>query len=138
MNRREIRTLLAKMRDQPPTQKTFHRLSGLGVPPVDKLRFVWPSLLIHRGRSGGTAIQNKWTRIRSSRPYIALVVMCWSLRHVRSTEEPCRPHGGAAGRVRPRDIFAASRTSPRSEVERWRELPDGAIEFTMRRLRTAD
>jgi hypothetical protein len=61
------------MRDQPPTQKTFHRLSGLGVPPVDKLRFVWPSLLIHRGRSGGTAIQNKWTRIRSSRPYVALV-----------------------------------------------------------------
>jgi hypothetical protein len=25
-----------------------------------------------------------------------------------------------------------------SEVERWRETPDGAIEFTMRRLRTAD
>jgi hypothetical protein len=25
-----------------------------------------------------------------------------------------------------------------SEVERWRELPDGEIEFTMRRLRTAD
>jgi hypothetical protein len=25
-----------------------------------------------------------------------------------------------------------------SEVERWRELPDGAIEFTMCRLRTAD
>jgi hypothetical protein len=25
-----------------------------------------------------------------------------------------------------------------SEVEDWRELPDGAIEFTMRRLRTAD
>lgn len=25
-----------------------------------------------------------------------------------------------------------------TEVERWRELPDGAIEFTMRRLRTAD
>jgi hypothetical protein len=25
-----------------------------------------------------------------------------------------------------------------SEVERWRELPDGAIEFTMRGLRTAD
>ncbi len=25
-----------------------------------------------------------------------------------------------------------------SEVERWREMPDGAIEFTMRRLRTAD
>ena len=25
-----------------------------------------------------------------------------------------------------------------SEVERWRELPDGDIEFTMRRLRTAD
>jgi hypothetical protein len=25
-----------------------------------------------------------------------------------------------------------------SEVERWRELPNGAIEFTMRRLRTAD
>lgn len=25
-----------------------------------------------------------------------------------------------------------------SEVEAWRELPDGEIEFTMRRLRTAD
>jgi hypothetical protein len=25
-----------------------------------------------------------------------------------------------------------------SEVERWRELPGGDIEFTMRRLRTAD
>lgn len=25
-----------------------------------------------------------------------------------------------------------------SEVERWRELPGGAIEFTMRRQRTAD
>jgi hypothetical protein len=25
-----------------------------------------------------------------------------------------------------------------TEVEWWRELPDGAIEFTMRRLRTAD
>lgn len=25
-----------------------------------------------------------------------------------------------------------------SEVERWRELPNGSIEFTMRRLRTAD
>ena len=25
-----------------------------------------------------------------------------------------------------------------SAVEHWRELPDGAIEFTMRRLRTAD
>jgi len=25
-----------------------------------------------------------------------------------------------------------------SKVERWRELPDGAIEFTMRRLRSAD
>jgi len=25
-----------------------------------------------------------------------------------------------------------------SEVEAWRVLPDGAIEFTMRRLRTAD
>jgi hypothetical protein len=25
-----------------------------------------------------------------------------------------------------------------TEVERWRELPSGAIEFTMRRLRTAD
>jgi hypothetical protein len=25
-----------------------------------------------------------------------------------------------------------------TEVEAWRELPDGEIEFTMRRLRTAD
>jgi hypothetical protein len=53
MDRREIRTLLAEMRDQPPTQKPFHRLSRLGIPPVYELRFVRPSLLIHgRGAAG--------------------------------------------------------------------------------------
>ena len=81
--------------------------------------------------------------------------MCWSLRHVLSTEGPCRPHGRprTAGRVCPGDVFPAreqarakAKAFPKSypkagymsEVERWRELPDGAIEFTMRRLRTAD
>jgi hypothetical protein len=32
----------------------------------------------------------------------------------------------------------ATRAAYMSEVENWRELPDGVIEFTMRRLRTAD
>jgi hypothetical protein len=35
------------VRDKPPTQMTFDRPSRLRVPPVDKLWFVWSSLLIH-------------------------------------------------------------------------------------------
>jgi hypothetical protein len=60
---------------------------------------------------------------------------------------------GSARRLCPGDVLASTGTGARqgkgllrsypkaadmSEVERWRELPDGAIEFTMRRLRTAD
>jgi hypothetical protein len=79
--------------------------------------------------------------------------MCRSLRHVLSTEGPRRPDGGprTARRVRPGNVFPARdqarakakaflKSYPKaaymSEVERWRELPDGAIEFTMHRLRT--
>jgi hypothetical protein len=81
--------------------------------------------------------------------------MCWSLRHVLSTEGPCRK---MAAREQPdgcvRETFSLPREQARakakafltsypkaaymSEVERWRELPGGTIEFTMRRLRTAD
>jgi hypothetical protein len=81
--------------------------------------------------------------------------MCWSLRHVFTTKGPRRPDGGRGqpdGYVRetfslPREQARAKakaflRSYPKaaymSEVERWRELPDGAIEFTVRRLRTAD
>jgi hypothetical protein len=49
MDRREIRPLLAEMRDQPPDRSPSTGSPALGVPPVDKLRFVWPSLLIHAG-----------------------------------------------------------------------------------------
>jgi hypothetical protein len=47
MDWREFRTFLAEVRDQAPTQKPFHRPSRLGIPPVDKLRFVRSSLLVH-------------------------------------------------------------------------------------------
>jgi len=33
---------------------------------------------------------------------------------------------------------AAAEAAYMSEVEKWRELPDGSIEFTVRRLPTAD
>jgi len=77
--------------------------------------------------------------------------------HVLPTERPCRPHGAAGRNALDgflRETFSLPREQARakakaflkaypkaaymSEVERWRELPDGAIEFTMRRLRTAD
>ena len=47
MDRREIRTLPAEMRNQSPPQMALHRRPGLGIPAVNKLRFVRPSLLIH-------------------------------------------------------------------------------------------
>jgi hypothetical protein len=42
-------------------------------------------------------------------------------------------------RARARDYFDRyPKAGYMSVVESWRELPDGAIEFTMRRLRSAD
>ena len=42
-------------------------------------------------------------------------------------------------RVRARDFLSRyPKAGYMSAVESWRELPDGAIEFTMRRLRSAD
>jgi hypothetical protein len=42
-------------------------------------------------------------------------------------------------RARARDYFARyPKAGYMSIVESWRELPDGTIEFTMRRLRSAD
>jgi hypothetical protein len=42
-------------------------------------------------------------------------------------------------RAQARDYFARyPKAGYMSIVESWRELPDGAIEFTMRRLRSAD
>jgi|GEM_PF-793301 hypothetical protein len=81
--------------------------------------------------------------------------MCWSLRQVLSTEDLA---DRMAGRGQPdgyvRETFSLPREQARarakaflrsypkaaymSEGEWWRELRDGAIEFKMRRLRTAD
>lgn len=42
-------------------------------------------------------------------------------------------------RVKARDFFSRfPKAGYMSEVESWRELPGGEIEFTMRRLRSAD
>lgn len=44
-----------------------------------------------------------------------------------------------AARTRARDFFSRyPKEAYMSSVEHWRELPDGAIEFTMRRLASAD
>jgi hypothetical protein len=44
-----------------------------------------------------------------------------------------------AARARAREFLDAYPAAGyMSKVERWRELPDGQIEFTMRRLRSAD
>lgn len=44
-----------------------------------------------------------------------------------------------AARTRARDFLSRyPKEAYMSSVEHWRELPDGAIEFTMRRLATAD
>lgn len=44
-----------------------------------------------------------------------------------------------AARSRARDFLTRyPKEAYMSSVERWRELPDGAIEFTMRRLASAD
>ena len=44
-----------------------------------------------------------------------------------------------AARMRARDFLKRyPKEAYMSSVERWRELPDGAIEFTMRRLSSAD
>jgi len=45
----------------------------------------------------------------------------------------------AAARTTAQDFFTRfPKAAYMSEVENWRELPGGAIEFTMRRLRSAD
>ena len=49
-----------------PTQKPFHRPSRLGIPPVDKLRFVRSSLLVHER----IATAESQERISSRQSYI--------------------------------------------------------------------
>src|ERR1700676_1571558 len=56
MDRREIRPGLAEVRNQTPAQKPFDRLTRIGVPPVDELRFVGCALSTHWGaRCGAVA-----------------------------------------------------------------------------------
>jgi hypothetical protein len=44
-----------------------------------------------------------------------------------------------AARAKARELFARyPKAAYMTEIESWRELPDGEIEFTMRRLPTAD
>src|ERR1700722_17870229 len=100
--------------------------------------------------------RSRRTRIRSGRTYIyPRSLFVWS------SDMSFRPRDLAdrmAGRGQPdgyvRETFSLPREQARakakaflrsypkaaymSEGERWGELPDGAIEFTMRRLRTAD
>jgi hypothetical protein len=136
-----------------PSVEAFDPLTRLGVPTVDELRCVGSALSIHWWTRCGTAIEAEGLGFVPDEFFV--VVVCLELRHVLSPEGPRRLHGRPwqSGRIRPGDVFASSGTGPRqgeclpeivsegcllSEVERWRELPDGAIESTMRWLRTAD
>jgi hypothetical protein len=152
VDRREVRTLLAEVRDQTPAQKPFHRPARLGVPPVDELRLAGSASSIHRGY----ALRNRSrrTRIRSGRTYIRGRCL-FGVATCPFAQGTSQTHGrpGSARRLCPGDVLVSTgkagakakaflRSYPKaaymSEVERCRELPDGAIEFTMRRLRTAD
>jgi hypothetical protein len=95
------------------------------------------------------------TRFGCGEPYIGLVVRC------RSCDMVLRPRDLASrmaghklddgylretftlprdkARIKARDFLTRyPRQAYMSGVESWRELPDGDIEFTMRRLRSAD
>ena len=83
------------------------------------------------------------------RPYIWPVVLCLELRHGLSSARPREPDDGYLretftlprdkARARARDFLDRyPKAAYMSSVESWRELPDGDIEFTMRRLASAD
>lgn len=131
---------------------TFHRLSRPRIPPVNKLGFVRPSLLIH-GKVAATETQfnAKGLEFVSSdhilRRSLYVGVCDMSFRPRDLADRMAGPRPAGRGFSLPRDQARAKaktflRSYPKaaymSEVETWRELPDGAIEFTMRRLRTAD
>ena len=103
------------------------------------------------------AFKGRRTRIRSGAAYIgARSPVAGSLRHVFSTAgdlagRMARRAGAPDGFVRG-DVCSSApgrcegesvlekypQAAYMSGVESWRELPNGGIEFTMRRLRTAD
>jgi hypothetical protein len=67
----------------------------------------------------------------------------WSGSPSRVSSSSKEPFGASSGsqaaRARARDFLDRyPKEAYMSSVERWRELPDGAIEFTMRRLASAD
>jgi hypothetical protein len=93
VDRREIRTLLAEVGYEAPTQMAFHRLSRQRVPPVDELWFVWPSLLIHAESLQGNCDSKAeglgfvpHDRILGVSLYIGVY------DHVLSTERPGHPY----------------------------------------------
>jgi hypothetical protein len=101
--------------------------------------------VLHPRTCCGT-VESRRTRIRSGRTYMSIVVVCLEQGTSASAWQAVASPTGMSGR-RPRGnrrakakAFMTSypKAAYMSEVERWRELPDGAIEFTMRRLRSAD
>ena len=95
------------------------------------------------------------TRFGRGERYIEPVVICWSCDMVlRPRDLADRMAGRRQDDGYLRETFTLPRDKARSKardfltrypkqaymsaVESWRELPDGDIEFTMRRLRSAD
>ena len=116
-----------------------------------------PAMLDCIAFMSGKRLNSPWsaepagTRIGSGARYIGPVVMCLELRHGLSPARSRRPDGRpaqAGRRLSARNLHPAARprrgprratSSPAipkaaymSEVESWRELPGGDIEFTMR------
>jgi hypothetical protein len=153
MDRREIRPGLAEVRDQTLAQRPFDRLTRLGGPAGRQVAIRWACLVDPcGGHAAEPRLKAEGLGFVPAEQYMSVAVVCLELRHVLSRASPTR----MAGRGQPdgyiRETFSLPREQARaepkaflmsypkaayvSEVERWRELPD--IEFTMRRLRTAD
>jgi hypothetical protein len=155
MDRREIRPGLTEVRDQTPAQRPFDRLTRLGGPVGRRVAISWACLV---DPCGGHAAEPrlKAEGLGLVRPNIYVRSRClFGVATCPFAQGICRPHGrpwAAGGYIRETSRFHGNRRAPRqrpscgrirraphmSEVERWRELPDGTIEFTMRRLRIAD
>jgi hypothetical protein len=107
-------------------------------------------------REGRLRLVRTVTRFGCRKRYIEPVVICWSCDMISRPRDLADRMAGRRklddgylretftlprdkARARARDFLTRyPKAAYMSGVESWRELPDGDIEFTMRRLRSAD
>jgi hypothetical protein len=77
--------------------------------------------------------------MRTSRTPADIAARAAQALRKRATSDAFRRETFALPREKAREVFARyPKPAYMTEIESWRELPDGRIEFTMRRLPTAD